>query len=148
MRKSVPIAILLIFTATLACKQEEPEPEAKSAGPVTIQIDLPDAQKTREIDVEHASGTVFALMQKASEKNLLSFEYEGEGEKAFIQSIEGVSPEGDTKESRYWIYAINGKLANTGVGSQTVNPGDTIRWCYLSYDERKSCGETTDNEAE
>lgn len=132
--------VLALAFLMLACGPA-PEKTADDSRTTTVrlEVEMPSSDQTPYAEnIEFSGGSVLALMQEAR-KNGLEFTSSGEGEKAFIDSIQGISPEGKDKKGSYWIYAVNGKLANQGVGAAEVRPGDSVRWCYLSYDERKSC---------
>jgi hypothetical protein len=138
--KTSTILAGIALTLTLFCGKEQ-APEQPRTGPVSIFILQPDGSEPAPMKLDFEQGTVLELMKKAAGEGLLTIDYRGDGEKAFIQSINGTGPTGETKQDKYWIYAINGKPAALGVGSQQVNAGDTIKWCYLSYDNRDECAD-------
>ncbi len=141
------IVIALILTGIVACGEEQPQKQMEpGAGGVNLKVELPDAEPI-EATIE-VQGTVLTLMEKASQENLLTFKKEGDGEKALITAIQGIGPSGDAERGKYWIYAVNGQLATVGVGSMRIKTGDNVRWCYLTYENRKSCGETVANPEE
>ncbi|MCB1138025.1 MAG: DUF4430 domain-containing protein [Leptospiraceae bacterium] len=133
-------SILALAFLALACgPAAEKTTENSNTKTVRLEVEMPSSDRDPYAEnIEFSGGTVLALMQEA-QKSGLKFTYSGEGEKAFINSIQGIKPSGEDEKSNYWIYAVNGKLANQGVGATEVNPGDSVRWCYLSYEQRKSC---------
>ncbi len=139
------IALLIIMGLAIACsdqsEQSAPATEVDKLPLVQLRIETPEGKDPVDASVEYSQGTVLSLMQAAREQKLIEFTSEGEGEKTLIQSIQGIGPSGDGDKAKYWIYAVNGKMANLGVGSQNVQSGDEVRWCYLSYEERKKCAE-------
>lgn len=107
-----------------------------STGNVTLTITNGD--ETTQLDAGISSGaTVLELVQKLSAANELSVEIEGEGGEAFVKSLNGAVTEG---EGRNWLYAVNGKLAPVGIGNQSLSPGDSVAFCYLTWDDRGKCG--------
>ena len=145
MMKQIALTIILA-TAIVACGQEPQKSEITGADGVSLRVELPDAAPIEaSVKIE---GTVLDLIQKASDENLLTFKKEGDGEKALITTIQGVAPSSDDAKGKYWIYAVNGKMANLGVGSMKVKNGDSVRWCYLTYENRKSCDESAANPEE
>lgn len=67
--------------------------------------------------------TVFDLMTACN----ISFEEDG----GFVTSINGVSQ--DTAANKYWMYYINGELAQVGAGTYIVQEGDEITWKLESF---------------
>ncbi|MCB1305204.1 MAG: DUF4430 domain-containing protein [Leptospiraceae bacterium] len=135
------IAILIV--ASLHCSPGEQSQSASGENSIEITLEGPSnaPEANKAIKVEFEEGTVLDLLLKTSSQGLLKFKYSGVGEKAFVESLQGVGPAGDGESGKYWIYSINGKLSNLGVGSQTIRGGDRLKWCYLSFAERNNCAD-------
>lgn len=56
---------------------------------------------------------------------------QGTGKNAFVISINKKAAE--TAEREYWSFYVNGKLANVGAGSYTLQPNDSIKWKLETY---------------
>jgi len=54
----------------------------------------------------------------------------GEGENAYITSINGVAAD-STKE--YWAFSINGEASMVGVGSYITKSSDVIKWDLTAF---------------
>ena len=94
---------------------------------VTLKINKGSGQKDFPTEVASKS-TVFVVLKTASLKYDFSLTYTNYAYGAFIEEIDGVRS--DKNQSMYWLYYINGKLANLGVSSQKVKEGDVILWKY------------------
>ena len=64
--------------------------------------------------------TALALLQENAE-----VEMSGEGEMAFVTSINGV--EADSSH-QFWAFYVNGEQAQVGAGSYTTKASDEIEW--------------------
>lgn len=54
----------------------------------------------------------------------------GSGETLFVTQIGDVKNEGGGRDRRNWLYQLNGKLAENGIGAQTLDPGDVVLWKF------------------
>lgn len=93
---------------------------------LNIILSLPDAQY--EVLIPTGS-TVYDLIDKASKQYGFSFSgksFPGIG--FFIEEIKGVKQ--DTRRGLYWIYSINGQVAQVGVSNYILKPQDVITWKY------------------
>lgn len=146
MMKQFALITILTVASMVACSDKPAQPEAGAGSEVQLRVELPAAEAA-PIDAKlEFQGTVLDLMQKASDDKVLTFKKEGEGEQALITTIQGIGPSGEGDDSKYWIYAVNGKMANVGVGTMKVSGGDEVRWCYLTYENRKSCADNAATE--
>ena len=78
--------------------------------------------------------TVLDLMQKAgtSCNPSIVFTYKESGQSAFLTSIDGV--ENNANGNGYWwIFYVNGKLAQVGFGAYVLNDSDSVVWDYKHY---------------
>ena len=72
--------------------------------------------------------TVLEALKKATKGQV---EIQGEGEKAFVTSINGRQAKSSKKE--YWSLSINDKLSEVGAGVYKIKNGDKIRWEIQTY---------------
>lgn len=92
--------------------------EFGDAGPGPIRVAIPCSERS----------TVFSTLQRADRQGDLYFGASGQGERAFVHSINGIA--NDSSEGRYWVFQVNGTLAERGCGVVEVDPGDVIQWRY------------------
>ncbi|TET53455.1 MAG: DUF4430 domain-containing protein, partial [Actinobacteria bacterium] len=74
------------------------------------------------------SSTVFDLLKTASAQYGFSLKYKNYSFGVFITEIDGLKE--DKASSMYWLYYINGNLANKGASEKKINEGDKILWKY------------------
>lgn len=88
------------------------------AGDEEIQYELSDVvgKTALEATIEATGGEVVT---------------EGEGEMAFITSINGIKTNPGKRE--FWELVINGEPAKVGAGSYLVQTGDNIEWRISTY---------------
>src|SRR3989344_6909905 len=79
----------------------------------------------QEIEVEKGS-TALDLTQQVA-----VVETSGEGEMAFVTSIDGRAA--DSSKNEFWELVINGEPSQVGAGSYLVQEGDKIEWRISTY---------------
>jgi len=72
--------------------------------------------------------TVFSLLKKLSVENNFTLDYRESGLGVFIEEVYGIKNNGT--ENKYWLYKVNGQLANVGASSYRIKEGDEITWNY------------------
>ena len=77
---------------------------------------------------EKEGTTVFDALKKASSDNNFSFVYQESSLGAFVEEIHRVK--NDMGTNKYWMFKVNGQLANEGASSLKVNNNDVIEWYY------------------
>lgn len=65
----------------------------------------------------------------------LLMECVGEGDRAFVRSIEGLANQGAKPGNRNWIYKINDRRGDRSCGVAPLHPGDTLLWQFLPMGE-------------
>lgn len=97
---------------------------------VALQIEFA-AGKVREFDAIgwHPGMTVEDALAAAS-RMPDSFHYttQGSGAMTMLQSIEGV--ENASQSGRYWLYRVNGELADRSLAVYALEPGDRVLWSF------------------
>lgn len=71
-----------------------------------------------------AGRTALELLEEEAE-----VEMQGEGEMAFVTSIDGVA----AGENQFWAFYVNGESAPVGAGSYVTEEGDRIAWRLESF---------------
>ncbi|MEQ9363732.1 MAG: DUF4430 domain-containing protein [Leptospirales bacterium] len=144
-RFSTAILTIALAASVGACDGND-QTERAPGGTVQIRVELPNGD-ARDIQTEVGSGaTMLAVMQQLQANGALSFGSAGEGEDTLIDEIAGVK--NGAPNGPYWIYAVNGRLANQGVGRLRIAGGDQVRWCYTLYETKDRCGDADKAQSE
>lgn len=114
----------------------EAQPPSGTASPSssqkeTIKVELVlDHGTIKTYFMEVPKGTsVYDLLKEASTEHNFSLEVSYDpAYGAFIEEIDGIR--NNSKEGKYWLYYLNGRLANMGASSQKLSPGDKVLWKY------------------
>lgn len=72
----------------------------------------------------------FEVLKKNSEEKGFSLEYKETAQGIFIEEINGVKNNPGTNQ--YWMYAVNGKMANVGISQYIIEEDSVIEWNYQS----------------
>jgi hypothetical protein len=101
---------------------------------VKLTIDTGDPKVTT-VKVPYAGEkmTVRDLLQAAQPQGITAV-YQGEGEGAMLQSLQGIGNEGGGKEAKNWIFYVNGKQATVSSAVYSLQPGDAIIWRFEKYE--------------
>jgi hypothetical protein len=105
-------------------------PPAAGAPAVALAIDFGNGA-TREFSALpwKPGMTVGDLLREAGRVHPgLEFAVRGTGDMAFLTSLDGVANE--ASNGRFWIYEINGRIAERGIGAQALEAGDRVLWAF------------------
>jgi len=95
----------------------------------TVKLTINTGSNTYEYDVPiPEDSTVYDVLKAASKEEHFSLRATTYSYGVFIEEIHDVA--NNAQESTYWLYYVNGKLANVGCSSQQVKKGDDILWNY------------------
>jgi hypothetical protein len=78
------------------------------------------------------SGSVLDLLLEAAREEDFTVHYQGAGASAFVKAIDGV--EGGSNGSDWWIFYVNGELADRGAGVFPLQAGDKVEWRLGRYE--------------
>lgn len=106
----------------------ESSPVDPALGVTFEAVDLPT------VTVSHAHEMTVLDAMRAVEQadHAWKFAYQGTGVSTFLVSIADQENEGAS--GRNWQYEINGKHAQRGIGTQTLEPGDQVLWKFATYE--------------
>jgi len=109
------------------------EPAAKT---VCVRVDFGDGFEANFTQLEWKKGMSVdeAIATANAHAHGIKFTRIGAGETALITQIGDVKNEGAGRDRRNWLYWLNGKLADVGIGAQTLEPGDVVLWRFERYD--------------
>ena len=93
----------------------------------------PPWQACDYLPIEAGVTTVLNLMNEANScKPKISFTYEGDGESAYLTSIDGVENNQDNN-GFYWVFFVNGQMPKVGMGAYKLSNNDSVVWDYKHY---------------
>ena len=93
---------------------------------VNVIVDFGSSRKSKSLTVENGT-SVFDVLNRSFD---IEFnEYEGLGK--MVVSIDGVS----SNSTHYWLYWVNGELAQVGADSYFLTEDSEVEWRYLSSEE-------------
>ncbi len=113
-----------------------------------LQADEPPA-KTVRLVIDYGDGvekhftriawkpkmTVLDAVELASRvKHGIKVKYRGRGETAFLMKIDDLQNEGGSRDSRSWLFSVNGKPAMKSFGIYGLEQGDRIVWKFGPYE--------------
>ena len=108
--------------------QPSPTPVAtQTQNKATVEIIL-SGDNVKKFDIEDfTSGTTALDMTKT----VAQVKTQGEGEQAFVTSIEGREAQASKKE--FWEFLVNDKQAEVGAGTYKPQSGDKISWRIQTF---------------
>ena len=110
------ILVGIIATAAFVIRLENISNNANQS-----QIGQSDANNQKQISYKGQNGeTALELLEK-----IANIEISGEGEMAYVTSINGIVAEANKE---FWSFLINEELASVGAGSYTTKNSDMITW--------------------
>lgn len=126
------VPALLMFAAGAAGMvwgQAAPDKEGQT---VRVVVDYGDGVEKHFTRIPwHETMTVLDAMKTAAEHPRgIRVEYRGRGSLSLLIRIDDLKNEGS---GRNWIYRVNGRLADRGVGTYPLKPGDTVLWKFEKY---------------
>lgn len=141
--------VFLLSLSLAACGEKAPEAPAQAvkAAPggaqgaakgqaITLSVKGPDGQVKAWPEVEWRSGMTVLELLDAQKAAGLVYEAKGSGETALLTSLGGVSNEGG--DGRHWLFWVNGRMADKGLGVYSLAAGDRVEWRFALYAEAKN----------
>jgi hypothetical protein len=108
--------------------EETPPPTGPT---VSLGVDFGNGVRREFTRIAWADGmTVGKLMEAAARMTPpLEYKVRGSGEMTFLTSLDGVANGGGA--SRYWLYEVNGHLAEVSFAVKPLAPGDRVLWIFM-----------------
>jgi hypothetical protein len=102
-----------------------PRPDGET---VSLAIDFGNGARREFAALPHRAGMTIGDLLRAAEqfRPALAFTHQGDGEMAFLTSLEGVANEGG--DGRYWIYSVDGATGTVSYEQQALEPGSAVLW--------------------
>lgn len=131
----VGVGLILIFGWSLFnnknTNQSDTSQETKQNNAPSFKADITVVnldESLTDYKVKEEGLSALEALKKVTKGNL---EVKGEGENAFVQSINGRNPDESSRE--YWAFYINDKLSEVGAGSYIIKNADKIKWKIERY---------------
>lgn len=132
MKKILGISLLSVLLLGCGNSEEVTEtPESKSQdststeGIVTVKFEFEVDDQIYDIDEDALEETV-ELQSETTLQDAMENQYEVIDNEGFITSIAGY--EQDVEANAYWLYEINGEMAQIGAAEYVLEDGDEITW--------------------
>ena len=128
-----PLVLISLIMLSVGCNRQASEsPDRRGVsevGEVRITVDFGDGRTAETVlrDVQPGT-TVEALMRRTDAFGHVRIT--GSGTTAMVQSIDGVEMHG----GKGWLYQVDGRWAERGIGQTRVDPGSEILWRYGKFD--------------
>ena len=108
----------------------------KVSGTVELLINFRDSDDLMVAVPVAADATVLSIMERAKGNGELEFEFRGQGDSAFLKSINGVENEGAGGDN--WVYRVNEQLGDRSFGVFSVEADDQIVWTFGKYQPKEN----------
>lgn len=128
--RQIALGVLLIGSVGLAAAFAAEQTEASLS--VKLVIDYGDGCEKHFTAIPWKERiTVFDVLMVADRHPRgIDWKYRGKGATALLERIDDLENEG---AGRNWVYRVNGKLADRGLGVYELKSGDTILWKFEKY---------------
>ncbi|HFD8349696.1 TPA: DUF4430 domain-containing protein [Streptococcus pyogenes] len=111
------LVAMLLVACSQGTKQIQTTPSVPKAD---HHVRLVVKEDTNTVDEKVSSGKGDTVLE------VLKDNYEVKEKDGFITAIDGI--EQDTKANKYWLFKVNGKMADKGADQITVKDGDSIEF--------------------
>ena len=130
--KKIATVWFVIVASGIGVVQGEDKESSKATGKVSVVIDFSDGVQKHFTEIPWKDGltALEALRLAQSHRRGIRFVQKGSGATAMITKIDDLENEG---RGRNWMYRVNGKLADSGVGVQKLADGDSVLWKFEAY---------------
>lgn len=108
------------------------EPKAASAT-IQVVIDYGDGFQRRYTSIAWRNGMTVtdALQAVAKHPRGIASRVRGQGELAFVESIDAVGNEGGSGKN--WIFYVNDRMGESSAGATEVPEGGVVAWKFEAY---------------
>lgn len=138
-----PTLIFALVISLVACnpnQENQAQDQAEVSYPGEVSITIQDGKSKSRLTVLVAEkSNLLSIMEAQKIEQKLSFEVKGEGDMTFVESLNGVKNEGPGDDKHNWLFAVNGRLANQGIGQLQISANDSVTWCFLLWKDRDQC---------
>lgn len=112
---------------------EDGSSEDVKAQNITFSVDQGEKVELQKYRIAWSDGmTIFdAMVQLKKQQKKFTFKHKGTGTTVFVTEINGIKNSGLSGDN--WIYRVNKKLGDRGVGAYKLRPGDQVLWKFGKY---------------
>ena len=119
--KRILLIVTFLMTMVLAACQANPVEEAETKITVTLQITKDGKTASQEVEAEQGDSVM----------DVLEDYHQVEEDNGMVTAIDGVSQNPST--NTYWMYKVNGSLAEKGAAEQILQEGDDVEFYLESF---------------
>ncbi|VHB71801.1 Surface-layer 125 kDa protein [Streptococcus pyogenes] len=112
--------LALVAMLLVACSQGTKQTQTSSVPKSDHHVRLVVKEDTNTVDEKVSFEEGDTVLE------ILKDNYEVKEKDGFITAIDGI--EQDTKANKYWLFKVNGKMADKGADQITVKDGDSIEF--------------------
>ncbi len=120
--KKISILLTLFLTFLLGACANTSSQTSGSTIDITLQITNKDQVNRQEVTAKQGDSVM----------NILKAHHDIEEDNGLITKIDGISQ--DTSTNTYWMYKVNGKLAEKGANDLKVSDGDEIEFYLETFE--------------
>jgi hypothetical protein len=109
--------------------QSKPAAEMVAAGQVVaLTVDYGDGRREQFESIPWRQGMTVLDVTRESPRENAQLEIRGNGESAFVASIDSIANEG--ADGRNWTYSVNGKVGDRSSAIYELQPRDQVLWSF------------------
>ncbi|MYN70222.1 DUF4430 domain-containing protein [Streptococcus suis] len=120
--KKISILLTLFLTFLLGACANTSSQTSGATIDITLQITNKDQVNRQEVTANQGDSVM----------NILKAHHDIEENNGLITKIDGISQ--DTSTNTYWMYKVNGKLAEKGANDLKVSDGDEIEFYLETFE--------------
>ncbi len=131
MRAFSTIAAACLVTA---CSPSTDSPGAEAGDKITVTVHVifdADRALAPDTPVPANASVLDAMNAAAADDPRFTLTTQGQGDMVYISAIDGVRE--DRGAGRYWLFCVNGAVANLGAASYQLDDADEIAWKRTTY---------------
>lgn len=134
--------LLLATPAVVSGQGDTPAAAPAAHSHVTLIVEYADGIEKRWTKLDWKPGMTVAQALSVADNMPapmgLNAVTRGEGERYFVEQIDGLENQGGGKADPNWLFFVNGQMAKKSAGVIAVAAGDTITWRYIPFDWSKA----------
>ena len=109
---------------------------AQKASTVRLVVDYGDGVQVHFMALPWSEGMTVLEALTAAQKHPrgITFTHRGSGSSALITAIGNLKNEGGGETAKNWLFYVNDKQSEVGVGTYKLKSGDAVLWKFQTYD--------------
>ncbi|MBM7642549.1 DUF4430 domain-containing protein [Streptococcus loxodontisalivarius] len=134
MKKIFSLALLFVTSLVLvACGNGTATETSSSSSSSSSQVAKESFTLTIEVDGKQTAEETLEFTEGQTLMEVLKANHEVEEKDGFITSIDGQAQ--DIAAGKYWMFEINGQMADKGANDIEVQKGDKVRFYLEAYQQ-------------